>query len=344
LLALAGLVALVRARRLGLALALAVGAVVPILLALGTHFPLYAWLWHHFPPLRYPRVPERFMPVACLALAGLVAFAVARLSRAAPALVTLCYLVVGVAVFADLRLWVSSYRSVAADPANAAYAALRSQPPGRLLELPVLHPSVAHGSLYLYYDMQAQRQRPGGYSTVAPKAAATLALKLEPLSCGEWRAGFERLLSRLGVRYVAVHGGLDPDQGWFAWRELNTHGWGVLARGGTIATFARGRPATPPALPEPGARIVFCAQWNGRSPLYRHGAFWIRGGGDLVVRLESNGPDRTWVSADGTTRSVRVVGPKTLRVPLASRRWHLVGVTVRRADRHVRLVQIATTR
>ena len=52
ILALAGLVLLVRARRLGLALALGIGAVVPIVLALGTHFPLYEWLWHHFPPLR----------------------------------------------------------------------------------------------------------------------------------------------------------------------------------------------------------------------------------------------------------------------------------------------------
>src|SRR5439155_25286848 len=81
LLALGGLALLLRARRLGLALALAVGAVVPVLLALGTHFPLYATVWHHFPPLRYPRVPERELPVACLAIAALAAFAVAWTAR-----------------------------------------------------------------------------------------------------------------------------------------------------------------------------------------------------------------------------------------------------------------------
>jgi hypothetical protein len=247
-------------------------------------------------------------------------------------------------LFADLRLGVSSYRSVRADSANAAYAALRSQPPGRLLELPVLHPSVAHGSLYLYYDMQARRERPSGYSTVAPKAAANLALRLEPLSCGEWRPGTERVLGDLGVRYIAVHGGIEPAQAWFAWRELIGRGWGVLARDGRIATFARGRAAGTPAVPEPRQRIVFCPQWNGRSQRYRHAAFWIRGAGDLVVRLVSSGPDRTTITADGTARSVRVVTPKALRVPLAKRRWHLVTVDVRRADRHVRLVRIATTR
>jgi hypothetical protein len=55
-------------------------------------------------------------------------------------------------------------------------------------------------------------------------------------------------------------------------------------------------------------------------------------------------PDRTTITADGNTRSVRVVAPKTLRVPLANRRWHLVTVDVRRADRDVRLLRIATTR
>ncbi len=345
LLALAGLAAVLRTRRLGLPLALAVGAVVPIALALGTHFPLYGTVWHHFPPLRYPRVPEREMPVACLAIAALIAFAAAWAARRLTHLVTLCYLVVLVAVFADLRLGVTSYRSARADPGNAAYRALGPLPGGRLLELPVLHPSVGHGSLYFYYDMQARRQRPGGYSTLAPKRAATLALQLETLNCGEWRPGVAERLQRLGVRYLAFHAGLfDPGQGWFAWRELNRHGWGELARDGGIATFTRGRPPTPPPVPEPAERIVFCPEWKGRSPRYRHGAFWIRGRGRLEIRLESDGPDRTTITVDGASRSVRIVRPSRLSVALRRGGWHLVGVDVVRADRRVRLVAIRTTR
>ena len=339
LLALAGLVVVVRARRLGLALALAVGVVVPALLALGTHFPLYSTLWHHFSPLRYPRVPEREFPVACLAIAALVAFAVASLARRVAWVIAL----VLVALFLDLRIGVSAYRVARADSNNAAYAALHG--PGRLLELPVLHPSVNHGSLYLYYAMQAQRQRPGGYSTLAPKRAANLALQLEPLNCGEWRPGIGQRLSRLGVGYIAFHSGLfDPGQGWFAWRGLNAHGWGELARGGGIATFARGRTPTTPIAPEPASRIVFCPEWVGRSPRYRHGAFWIRGSGRLAVRLESAGPCRTTITVDGNRGSVRVVEPARLSVPLRGGGWHLVRVDVRRADRHVRLVSIRTTR
>jgi hypothetical protein len=309
-----------------------------MLLALGTHFPLYSTIWHHFPPLRYPRVPEREFPVACLAIAALVAFAVARFSRGA--LVTGLVLV---ALFLDLRLGVSAYRVATAGEDNAAYAALRG--PGRLLELPVLHPSVNHGSLYLYYGMQAHRQRPGGYSTLAPKRAANLALQLEPLNCGEWRPGAAGLLDRLDVRHVAFHSGLfDPGQGWFAWRALNAHGWRELARDGGIATFARGRRATTPIVPEPTTRVVFCPEWIGRSPRYRHGAFWIRGAGRLEVRLESDGPCRTTITVDGNRGSVRVVKPARVSVPLRRGGWHLVGVDVRRADRHVRLVSIRTTR
>src|SRR5204862_4675869 len=76
-LAAVGLALLTRSRR-GLAAALGLGAVVPVLLALGTHLPTYSWLWHALPAFRYPRVPERLLPIACLCIAALVAFAVAR--------------------------------------------------------------------------------------------------------------------------------------------------------------------------------------------------------------------------------------------------------------------------
>ena len=190
LVAIAGLVVLLRARRWGLAVALALGALVPVLLAFGTNLPLYSALWHHFPPLRYPRVPERQMPVACLALAALAAFAVARLRWAL--LVPLAL----VALAADLHVRV--YDAAAADSGNRAYEALRVQPPGRLLELPVFHPSVQLGSVYPYYDQEAQRERPGGYSTIAPQDAALLALRLEPLNCGDWRPGTESAASAVG--------------------------------------------------------------------------------------------------------------------------------------------------
>ena len=332
LLAVAGLVVLVVTRRYGLAAALAVGAVVPMLLALGTHFPLYEPIWHHFPPLRYPRVPERQMPVACLALGALVAFAVAWIARAFPKLVTVCYLLAVLALAVDLRVWV--YQAAAADRDNGAYQALRDAPPGRLLEVPVLDPSVHLGSIYLWYDQVAQRERPGGYSTIAPKRAARLSLRLSGLNCGDWRPDDNALLRRLGVRYVAFHRGLAGERGWFAWRELRRHGFGQLARDGAITMLERGRTGGTSPVAEPTANVVFCEGWNGRSPRYRHAAFWARG--PVALRLTTREPvgatitvDRrlAWHNASGAQSTVRV----------GSAGWHLIGLDVERADRGLRL-------
>jgi hypothetical protein len=237
ILAALGLGLLVARGRYGLAAVLGIGVVVPVLLALGTNFPLYSPLWHALPPFRYPRVPERLLPIACLCLAALVAFATshARSRIAVP-------LLVGALVLLDLHVKV--YAALPADPGNAAYAAVRGQPAGRLLELPVFLPDRHLGSIYLYYDMQAARQRPEGYSTVAPVEADRTARRLRPLSCGDW-SKHPGLLHDLGVRYVALHedlyernppvrpGCLRP-----AMRGLTRHGFRPLDRDGPVALFA----------------------------------------------------------------------------------------------------------
>lgn len=187
-------------RQYGLAAALSVGVVVPALLALGTNFPLYEPLWGTFSAFRYPRVPERLLPIACLCLAALVGLAASagRTRLALPALV---------AVLLVFDLHVKVYSALPADEGNEAYAALRSRPPGRLLELPVFLPGRHFGSVYLYYDTQAARERPEGYSTLAPEPADRTARRLRPLNCGDWSV-HARAVQRLGVHYVAVHTGL----------------------------------------------------------------------------------------------------------------------------------------
>ena len=196
-LAAAGLVLLARSRR-GLGAVLAFGAVVPILLALGTRLPTYSWLWHALAPFRYPRVPERLMPIACLCLAALVAFLVSRAPRR-----TLVGALVVALLLVDLHVRV--YGASAADEGNAAYAALRQAPPGRLLELPVFLPDLHYGSVYQYYDVEAHRERPGGYSTVAPRGAYDLLESLQGVNCGRLSTRDLNRLRALGVHYVAVH-------------------------------------------------------------------------------------------------------------------------------------------
>jgi hypothetical protein len=236
------------------------------------------------------------MPVACLALATLAAFAVARLRWVLVAALL-------VLVAADLR--VSIYQAAAAQPGRRAYAGVSA--PGRLLEIPVLHPSVHLGSVYLWYDQVAQRERPGGYSTIAPEAAARLSLRLTELNCGDWQPGDDALLRRLGVRYVAFHRGLVGETGWFAWQGLIDHGFGP---------------------------VVFCQGWNGGSPRYRHAAFWVNG--QVRVRLTTRDPVRMKLSLHGqAAHSLHVTKPTSIR--LGGRGWRLISVDVNRADRGLRV-------
>ena len=249
LLAIGGLVAIRRQR--GLAVLLGLSTLVPCLLALGANLPGYEALWRHGPGLDATRVPERFMPIACLALAALVAFAVehvTRCHRRIPAAAAWGAAATGVAAWGvataagvvlavDLRVPV--FGAVAADSPSAAYAAIRGD--GRLLELPVFRPDVHYGSVYLAYARQSPRERPQGYSTIAPKRAVGLARELRPLSCGRGS-----IPADLGIRFVVVHRGLYAQSGFFgtgcadrAEAMLRAGGWRLLARDGPIATYAR---------------------------------------------------------------------------------------------------------
>jgi hypothetical protein len=240
ILAVVGLWAIRRQR--GLALFLALAAVVPCVLALGANVPLYEPLWRALPPLRFARVPERLLPIACLAIAALVAHAVAFVlsqhkgdgahrERAgaviAGVLLALLALDVSVPVFG----------AVAPDRSNAAYAAVRGE--GRLLELPVFRPDIHFGSVYLAYARQAPRERPQGYSTTATRASDLLARRLRGLSCGHGSVP-----RSLGVRFVAVHRGLYRQSGWFApgcaaraEAALLRDGWTILRRDGVISMW-----------------------------------------------------------------------------------------------------------
>ena len=174
LLALAGVLLVLREQR-RLAIALTLGAVLPVLLALGANLPLYEQLWRNLPGLRETRVPERFLPIAGLCLAGLVALALTRAPRAVS--------IAALAVLAlDLRAGVELFHPTAADPGNRAYA---SRPPDApLLELPVFLPDRQEGSVYQYYALQSPGPRYGGYSTTAPRLADRVLRSFEPFECG----------------------------------------------------------------------------------------------------------------------------------------------------------------
>jgi hypothetical protein len=175
-----------------LALGLGLGALVPCLLALGSNLPGYGVLWRNT-PLHATRVPERLLPIACLCLAALAAAAVACVSETRSRSRVVAAVAV-VLVAADL--WVPLYDPLNADENNAIYERVEAAPPGRLLETPPLPPDAYAASVYLYYAMQAPRERPLGYSTSAPPAAYRAARLLAR------RPRDSELLNRFGVRVI----------------------------------------------------------------------------------------------------------------------------------------------
>ena len=306
LLALAGLILLLRARRYALATVLALGVLIPLVLALGTNTPVYSALWHALPPFRFPRVPERLLPIACLCLAALLAFATARTRLAA---------LVIVLVLVDLH--VHLYReSAAGRPEQVAYRGA-----GRVLELPIFDPSVHYGSVYLWYDTASQRERPGGYSTTAPKAAKRTADGLQRLNCGDWSDGTAGALDRLGVRAIALHLGLygrtEESTAWFAWQGLLDHGWSVQRTAGPVWLFERRRIGLLPSLPAPSPTSpVFCQGWygdtgNGRYMSETHAPFWFYGSGGVRLKF----------APSSLPRHIMVRGGQKVG-------WHLVTVDV----------------
>jgi hypothetical protein len=337
-----GLVVLWWRGRRALAAVFGAGALVPMVLALGTTTPLYRVARFVFPPLRYPRVPERLMPVTCLCLAALVAYVIAEAERrgAGRHLVTVPYpVVVGalcvLLLFVDLR--VSLFGAASADPGNRAYAAIRREPPGRVAEVPYFRPGSDLGSPYLYYETQIHRERPGGYSTTAPKATDRVAQALVPLDCGDWSAGRARVLRGLGVTTIAFHRGLfknlGSDTGWFAWRGLIRNGWKRIARDGAVTVLTRHGWVPPNPAREPShGELLFCDGWypndgRGRQTNLEHALLWVYDSGDLRLFLESGTPLPVAFSVDGQRVEQRVVSQLAeVRVPVGGVGWHLVAV------------------
>lgn len=336
LLAVAGVVILAR-KRPWLAALLGLAVVIPLLLALGTHLPTYAPLWRHVPPLRYPRVPARLVPIADLALAALVAVVAAWLvQKIRPARRVLAGALLALLVVGDLL--VLPFRATPPDPGNVAYAALDRSPPGRVLAIPLFEPGIHFGSIYQYYTQQAPRQTPAGYSTLAPELPYSFFWSMNRLNCGAWLPGDLDRLEGLGIRSLVYHAGAYAQAArpgaWFAWRALEGLGLRATAGQGAVWLFplsgAAGRPRQPPPVEEPPrAEPVLCEGWRGFTMKQRQAPLWIYGATRVELVLTAPEPTDAFLWRGRTvTRRFRVDGPTTLRVTLRGERWHLLMLQV----------------
>jgi hypothetical protein len=328
-LALVGVVYLARSRR-GLAALLGVAVVLPVLLALGTKLPGYASAWRHFPPLHFTRVPERFLPIAVLALAALAAFAIAEVAARRA-------LVAGVAiVLVAADLIVQPLSAVAADPGNKAYQALASSPPGRILELPLFEPGVHYGSVYDYYQLQAPRQQPGGYDTLAPKEAFDFYFHHDRLSCGVWLPGDAAELRSLGIKRIVFHRGMYTQAGRrgapFAEKALWDAAWHPAGSGGRVTVWAPGdgsHPPSVPALPRSSRSPILCSGWLRRTMVGTQATIWIYGSGTLELRFSGGTPTQLYVDERPARGSA-----------LRNERWHSVLIVAAKEGLHLETLSL----
>jgi hypothetical protein len=341
-LAVAGIVVLARRQR-GLPILLGLGAALPVLLALGTNLPAYAPVWRHFPPLHFTRVPERLLPIADLALAALAALAVAEVLRRAGSRGAALAAVLFVLVALDLV--VQPLSATAADPANAAYRALAEAPSGRVLELPILEPGVHYGSAYDYYQLQETREQPGGYSTLAPQRAFDFYSSHSRLNCGVWLPGDRDMLRRYGINRILFHRGLYAQAhrrgAWFAWRGLQSAGFGPVATGGAVTLFAPGAASQAAPLAEPPRfRPVFCSGWEGRTMLGPQATIWLYGEGGVQLHLTAPARVELRVLADGRLVDRRSFAGKVVAgTTFSGMRWHALLFVA--SKRGLRLDEIA---
>lgn len=335
ILAIVGVIVLSRGRR-WLAALLAAAAVVPFLFAVGTNFPLYVPIWEHVPPLRFTRVPGRLLPVAELAIAALVAFAIASVrERARPQRRLLVSVVAGLLVVGDLL--VLPFRPTAADPANAAYTSLRERP-GRQLEIPLFEPGIHYGSIYDAYQLQTPFERPSGYSTLAPPVAYDFFWELNRINCGIVLPLDLDHLRALGVKTLLFHVGAfrqsDRASPWHAWRSLQKAGLRATVRGGEVYLFPlderQGAPPQTPPVPEPNrAHPVLCEGWRGFTMKERDAPLWLYTSKNVELTLTA--PGRTEASVrvdDRPARTFEVDREVTIQVEIAEPGWHAVVLAV----------------
>jgi hypothetical protein len=274
------------------------------------------------------------VPVANLAVAALVAVAAARIAVASGRRAAAATAAVLVLVAADLLVF--PLDATVADPGNGASAALRDEPEGRVLELPLIEPGVHYGSVYDYYQLQAPRERPGGYSTLVPQPAFDFYFLRNRISCGVWLPGDEEELDKLGIRFVTFHEGVyaqaEVPGAWFGWRELVARGYTPLASGGVITLLGRGTGSAEPPVPEPPrADPLYCEGWKGRTMKERQAPFWLYGSG--AVQLEVSAPAPTpavlWVDGVRVDRTT-VSREATLNAELEGEGWHALVLEVPR--------------
>ncbi|NJO81495.1 MAG: YfhO family protein [Blastochloris sp.] len=185
----------------------------------GIPSPLYVWIYEHLPGFSGTRVPSRFAMLVQLALAVLAGYGIAylcaklsgRWSKWSPMLGSVILLLLA------LDFWgpgIRGTQGLVGEPLPEIYTELAAQPPGAILEYPVMNANEMLPHRYEYFSTFHWRPLVNSGSGILPQAYIELRDILNTFP--EQRA--VRLLQELDVRYVVVH--RYQMSGWEAWWSL----------------------------------------------------------------------------------------------------------------------------
>jgi hypothetical protein len=214
-----------------------------------------------------------------------------------------------------------------------------------VLELPVFDPGVHYGSVYDYFELQAPREHPNGYSTLAPRAAFDFFATHNRLNCGVWLPGDDAELETLGITRIVLHRGLYAQAhrlgAAFAEVALWDAGWHPAGGDGQVTLWAPGdgsHPASSPALPPPGPPVL-CTGWRGKTMTGPEATIWVYGAGPLRLHFEAGSQTLLRVLADGQVADqIGFVGQGVAEATLTGEGWH--SIVLIESTRGVRLVAV----
>jgi hypothetical protein len=188
--------------------------------------------------------------------------------------------------------------------------------------------------VYDLYTLQARRERPTGYSTLAPEPAFDFYYRIGRLSCGVWLDGDRDQLDALGVEQLLFHRGLFRSGvagGWFAWRGALAAGYLPEVRDGAVTLLeSNGRANLSNPFGEPAReKPYFCRGWIDRRTSEPRAPFWVWGPGLLTLDFAAARPTTATLWLDGRReRRFAVAKSGTIRVRLTGERWHPLIVAI----------------
>jgi len=180
----------------------AIGA-AGVILSLGTHTPIYGWVYRIFPPLQGLRAPSRFGNLFLLAVAGLAGFGLAAMRTRFAGTRWIGAVSIALVIVANLEALRAPFQFTRFEGIPSIYSIVRDAPgPVVLTEIPFYQPfAIFKNADYVLASTAHWRPLMNGYSGYVPESYVRYAREFASFPSDE----AIRAMRDVGVTHVMVH-------------------------------------------------------------------------------------------------------------------------------------------